>query len=898
MTSKRSFFAYGWLGLPLIPLVFSFYLLSADAADFLIWYLCLTSLGLSVWPLAARLFPDGDLGFLAAKPLSLILAVLPLWLLSHIQLLPLRRWSMVLMCLIMAITCWAAPLLRRRFVSQLPAAQNRQQQRFWRRIGSSELLFAAALLFWTFARGLKPDLDSLEKFMNIGFMNSIWRSESLPATDMWMAGETINYYYFGHYLYTYIARLTQIRPEIAYNLAMATTFAMTFTTAYTLVSKALQLISKNDRKLTGFAPAAGGFLAASLLTAGGNSHAFFYLESSPGQRVLRWLENAGMAVHTRDRLFWFADSTRFIGYNPPTSDKTIHEFPYYSFLVADLHAHVINLTFVLLLLLTILYLIRQKSLFQPEYRPATSQAQIEMKEHSDHDWHRAAMRRIFTRSIVMIKQPHMLLSGILLAVFMMCNFWDFAIYIAVLSLLLLYANARSSGHLISRTGLFVIIVQSVLVMSVFLFVSNPVIAVFLYLIACLVCQYVVILADEGGSRTGAQISWLFFLSHLIALPFNTGFEPIAKSISLVEDRTPVWQLFMLWGSHVSAGLICLFLALYLLRRRRSGVRVPVSRLDEMISDSAKENAVLPQNRIDRIIRASQPVYVFFLVSFICGLGLILVPELIYVVDIYTGEFKRANTMFKFTYQAYNLLSLVWIYGLCVLGLTFSDWVKKQSERVDTASILTRSAAGVLAVMLIIPFSYTAPAAGQWLGDFTLERYRGLDGLAPMASKTSPHISHFLDPLMEADHAAINWLNSNVTGQPVILESHGDSYTDFCRISAFTGLPAVIGWQTHQWLWRTSRDTPNAYASVVLPLQEDVESLFTTEDQDYRHNLINLYDIHYIIIGNLERTKFSRVNESADDETEQFESLVREDLLIETGTVVFTYQDLIIIEVSR
>ena len=39
--------------------------------------------------------------------------------------------------------------------------------------------------------------------MDVGFMNTLWRTDYLPALDMWLAGEKINYYYFGQYVYTF-----------------------------------------------------------------------------------------------------------------------------------------------------------------------------------------------------------------------------------------------------------------------------------------------------------------------------------------------------------------------------------------------------------------------------------------------------------------------------------------------------------------------------------------------------------------------------------------------------------------------------------------------------------------------------------------------------------------------
>lgn len=861
-----------WLALPLLPLALSIYLLGRDASVFLLWWFGFSLIGLIAWPITARLTPVGDYGYLLAKPLGLLMSSFPLWLLAHLNVIPLKRWSILLMLLILALVSWLPGKSRSSLYQNILKTPT-----IWRRIGAAELLFTGALLFWTFARGLKPELDSLEKFMNIGFMNSLWRSDRLPAADMWFAGSQINYYYYGQYVFTFLARLTNIRPEIAYNLSLASTFALSLSGAYTFASHALHLAKQHRHTLHRAIPAAGGLTAALLLTLAGNSHAFFYQESGLGYGFQNWLRQRGLIQSNPEKIFWFADSTRFIGYNPGTADKTIHEFPFYSFLVADLHAHVINLTFVLLLLTILIHLISQEKWLKPSAGPGDNLSL------DNHQWHKQALLAVHSRVLLTIRQPHLLLIGVLLALFMMCNYWDFAIYAAVTALVLLYLNSKKSGRICSKVGLLVLLVQAGLVFAIFLLVENPRLAVLSYFAAFILSSYLTITSSEGVTWAGAQVSWLFFFSHLLALPFNQSFEPIAKTIALTVNRTPLWQLAILWGAHVLSALIILFTALIISRQRLSPKRLPQT-------DQEKYAAALPGNFLERAISLHSPIEGLVLICLVCGIGLILVPEIVYVVDIYSGEFKRANTMFKFTYQAFTLLSLAWAYSLAVSIDRFRQtWRQNTKSKNSWLNLLVTVS---LCLLLILPFSYTRVAASQWLGAFRTERYLGLDGLAPLAEKQSDQISEPYDPSLAADYAAINWLNQYVKGQPVILEAFGESYTDYCRISAFTGLPTVFGWETHQWLWRTSRDTPNAYSQVVLPRQEDVRILYTTSDQIERVRLINHYAIRYIIVGNLERSRFSET-----DETGNVNLLIQEQLLQDLGTVVFNNQDLYIIEID-
>ena len=249
-----------------------------------------------------------------------------------------------------------------------------------------------------------------------------------------------------------------------------------------------------------------------------------------------------------------------------------------------------------------------------------------------------------------------------------------------------------------------------------------------------------------------------------------------------------------------------------------------------------------------------------------------------MVDIYSGAYKRANTMFKFTYQAFVLLSLAWAYAVVRLA----SFPKRRKVRLVSAA---------LSLMLIIPAWYAPIATRQWLGAFSRERYQGLNGLSLFGEKDSEQIPGQTFGELSPDVSAINWLNKEVSGQPVILESFGESYTDYARISAFTGLPTVLGWETHEWLWRTSQTQPDAYSACVLPRQMDIETLYTTTDQSIRLELIKKYEITYLIVGDMERARFRS------DEDENSPSLVQEDLLKELGPIVFQEGSLYIIQVS-
>ncbi|KKQ96617.1 MAG: YYY membrane protein [Candidatus Woesebacteria bacterium GW2011_GWB1_39_12] len=190
-----------------------------------------------------------------------------------------------------------------------------------------EILFTLGLILWSYVRAHQSDINGLEKFMDLGFINSILRSKYLPPPDMWFSGKPINYYWFGHFWVAVVTKFSGIPSYITYNLMLATILGFTLTGAFSIAST---LVKALNLKINKRAVLAAGIISAILLSFAGNFHTPIYI-----------------LKEGRDK-YWYPDATRFIGYNPETNDKTIHEFPIYSFVVSDLHAHLINLPFVLL----------------------------------------------------------------------------------------------------------------------------------------------------------------------------------------------------------------------------------------------------------------------------------------------------------------------------------------------------------------------------------------------------------------------------------------------------------------------------------------------------------------------------------------------------------------------
>ncbi|NCA98361.1 MAG: hypothetical protein EOM70_03180 [Clostridia bacterium] len=789
---SRSFrILIAWTGVLLLVPGASYVALGSDAVAFLRWWFALLALGLLAWPLSQQLFGrvSLNLAYLPAKAIGLFLMSLLHWESGYLFHFGLTRTSLLMLFLLLFSLCWVWGF-KTFFRRSVPHGLGNRLFS----AALAELFFGSLLLGGAYLRSFKPALDSLEKFMNVAFINSILRSPGLPAADPWLAGETINYYYFGQYTYALLTRLTGLSTPVAYNLGMATLWAFGASLSLVLGAGMIHLAldaafqraaGSNSARLhpgshaAWLLKAAGGLLSFLLVNVGGNGHAFFYSDHGPGQPVLAWLSAHEWPVGNFSQAYWFPNATRFIGYNPETADKTIHEFPVYSYLVSDLHAHVINLTIVLLFLLLLLNL----------FARATAAGKIS-RGNPISGANPFLLQNMGQEGRAALSQPEIWALGVCLAIFMMQNYWDFIIYLPVSVVVLLAGNALDLSNRGQGTVLLVTI-----------------------------------------RRTAFQILLLLALAFILTAPFQAYFEPMSSQIAFSAARTPLWQVLVLWGPHLLAGLAG-STALVVSRKARADFR---------------------------------PVDGLAIALFVYGGVLILAPELFYVVDIYSGDYKRANTMFKFTYQAFVLLGLAWAYFLVRLA---------QARSWRSLVIL------LLSGLLVMPGWFPGLATRQWYGDLARANQQGLDGLAPLGKKNSPQVAGEAANELSDDLLAINWLNTNIQGQPVILEAAGPSYTDTGRIATFTGLPTVIGWETHEWLWRTSQSQPSAYGDLVKPRQDDVRWIYTTTDQAQRLDLMTHYQVAYIVIGAIERSTYG-------DE-------LQEEMLVSCGSVVFDSETLKII----
>lgn len=685
------------------------------------WWVFLFGIGILCLPLATLLFRNfADKGYLFSKVIGIILLSYASLLLGALHILPFTTLSLwVLLGLLAMINGYvlyrntnSIRSVKRHVV--LPLIE--------------EGLFFVGLLLWSYIRGFQPDIHGLEKFMDFGFVNSILRTTYFPPKDMWMTPLSINYYYFGHLVTAVLTKLSYIPSYISFNLMIATLFTFTFSLSFSLGGNLWYLFKKyqilnSKYEIRNFLIA--GLLSAFLVTLAGNIHTLytFFTPYQNDNPVPPW--QLTFSPSSFPNSYWYPNATRFIYH-------TIHEFPIYSFVVSDLHGHVLDIPFVLLMLALLITVIITP---QKSFRPY--------------------LLAVFL--------------GAVSAVMYMTNAWDGLIYVLFSEVILMYKLSKDSvtgilKEILSTKSL----IAFILILISFVVVSLPFSVFF----------------KPFASQVGINCApdFLIKLSTIGPILFEKGYC----------QYSPWWQLLILYGFFLFWAVSFFVLLL----------------------KKAKNNGIL------------NPLDSFILLISILGILLIIAPEFVYLKDIYTTYF-RANTMFKLVYQAFIILSLCSGY---ILLRVFSSL----KSGIFSLFYITLSCLLLLLVGIYPYFSVMSYYNN-------LKDFHGLDGLT------------YLKTISESDYTAVKWINSQIKGQPVMLEAQGDSYTDYERISSNTGLPTVFGWMVHEWLWRGTYD-------IVPGRVADVDKLYESTDLNLTKELLKKYNVQYVYIGDMEHTKYPNLDE--------------------------------------
>src|SRR5258707_3150658 len=295
-------------------------------------------LGLLCLPLTITVFHNlPDRGWAFSKAISLALLAFCVWLpLMWVQVLPFSRLFIAGVLLILTAFSMIGFIRVRRDLAKLVSANI-----FY--IAVCEAIFLGMVFLLGWIRSYGPDIRSFEMFMDEGFLAAIMRGPHFPPNDMWLSGYSINYYYYAHFTIAALAKLLGQSPSIAFNTGICIFYGLTainlFGVTCNIVSWARHQRAKASSAGTSAAPP--DTVYPSLFKA----IPYGLLTMLMGQvlgnlaATQQWWRDHG-DWSTFD---WFWQPTRVI-------DKTINQFPAFSFLPSCFHAHVLALAFTILAL--------------------------------------------------------------------------------------------------------------------------------------------------------------------------------------------------------------------------------------------------------------------------------------------------------------------------------------------------------------------------------------------------------------------------------------------------------------------------------------------------------------------------------------------------------------------
>jgi len=810
----------------------------------LVWYLVLQFMALMGLPLAFSLFKRlPSRGYGTAKALGLLLAGVIFW------------WGGILHLwentsggvLAAAAIVWIAGLvlMRRHWHELSPWWQSNRSY-----VLVIEALFLIALVAWAFVRASQPQLQTAggEKWMEIAFLNAMLRAPTLPPQDPWLSGFTLSYYYLGYLLLGVLTRLSMLAPTVAFNLGNAGWFALVAAQAYSIVYD-----------LTHGKAVFRSLVAPLMLLLAGNGEGLFEVLHARGYMSvgfwkwldINWLDQPPQPPFSPipRRFFWWWQASRTIRDRTPWGDvqEVIDEFPAFSFILGDMHPHVLALPFVLIAIAIALNAYRQavETKNGPTEEISTGEA-----TGGDADRREAPQRPVaqwLTSTWRSLRRSIWPIAGyaVILGALGFLNTWDFPIYWALL------VGARALGrytHADKSVASFLATVWTVIpeagvmgVLSVVLYLpfwfalrsqaggilpnlfnaTKPQHFVVMFLPLLIPAIGVIVgSARRRSIKTLPTIGLGMAFVVAIALVALIVGSAAAYPYIIAIIRGESVQGYSLAPETVLTALklrlknswIGLFLAVGVAAALSAMVR-PILTGGEKVGDASQES----QTAIDDG---------FPLLLALMGLLLTLAPEFVYLQDIFM---TRMNTIFKFYFQAWVLWSLAGAWQLTVWLQPIKGAMKQTVGRSMTAAVaLLLIAAGMVYTILAVP-ARAREQGVPWT----------LDGAA------------WLQQSYPEDAAAIAWLNDNIKGTPIIVEAPGDQHRAYVyegRVSALTGLPTVLGWGGHQLQWRGNYDEPGAR-------EADLNVLMTTLNHTVATRILERYNVGYVYVGPLERQRY-------------------------------------------
>lgn len=336
------------------------------------WYLISLIPAIAVFPLSNILFKKfEDKGYAISRMLGILLISYISWILASFKVLAFTTLNL-----------WIITILLTLFLIFI--SQKKHFKHNYKAIIIDEMVYIIAFGIMITYRSLNPDIKDIEKFMDFSILNGILRGNFLPPTDTWFSGTHINYYYFGQYTIAVLAKMSKVPSYYVYNLAISNIYANTALISFFIAKKFVKNVYM-------------ALITPTLIIFCGNLDFFIKL----------FLQGKNH--------YFYAEARSLI-------PQTINEFPSYSFIIGDLHAHIVNIPSVLLFIAV-------------------------------------------TLSIFLYKQNRnikLVLASLLLGIFFITNSWDYILYLPFIMVILSikYTKSKKYEYLILE-------IVSIIILSLF-----------------------------------------------------------------------------------------------------------------------------------------------------------------------------------------------------------------------------------------------------------------------------------------------------------------------------------------------------------------------------------------------------------------------------------------------
>ena len=853
------------------------------------WWGVLFLMGTAVFPILFMLFkrlPDRGVAF--AKMTGLLLVSYLFWILSSLGFLDNNTGSILLAeTAVLALSFWA--------YQQQKVELRQWVAHNWRHILLTELVFLALFGLWVWVRSQNPAISATEKPMDFAFLNAAGRSETYPPLDPWLSGFAISYYYFGYVMTSIITRLAVVPEAIGFNLSIAWLVAGTGTGAFGLVYN-LVMVGRREQELEleGKSGKRGrraavllGLVAAVALPIAGNQEILLemmYANRIGSDAFWTWLDvrdlNSAMPQgaltprYESSNWWWWRSSRPINEYTLAGQSveglEPIVEFPGFSFVLGDMHPHVMALPFAFLSIAVALmwWLEGEKVASGSPQSPVLSPQSLIPNPQS-----------------LIPNLPLYLFTALVLGGLSFLNTWDVLIHLFVVLMAFLLGQWQWRGwdrQLLPQTIAlaFLLVIPAILLylpfymgfrsqagapyllpmllrptrLPQFLIIFGMPLWVITILLVGIRVKHKFVNWRAGVITAVSLLVGLLLLMGLLSWIIAANPDGAGQVIGLAGElgiglpARPEGTLALGWGI---TAVFAIFPAVLRAKLIYSGTTILLTALLSMIvttwitifnakkqrsKEAKKENGEnitpSPHHPITPsphhpFTQSSLP---FLLLLIATGVLLTLGPEFVYLKDNFGF---RLNTIFKFYYQAWVLLGIAAIVGLDYLWREFVD-----AARI--APVLATGGYGLTFLLaLMFPYYAVQSRAVEYRGPAASENRlpATLNGLAQ------------LQYFNQDEYDAIMWLKNNVDGNPVVLEATGGAYSSYARVSANTGLPTLLGWANHEYQWRGS-STPEP--GMRDPVIRDIYSRPFWENTG---DLLNLYNVEYIYVGGLEMSAY-------------------------------------------